>query len=88
LFFIRVPFTGIKGFDDDFAHQEEIDLCWRALNKGHKIKYNHKSVVYHLGGATLGKAIKAFLNFRNSLLMLTKFTKGKVIFDHSLPNDT
>ena len=65
----------LKGFDADFfAHQEEIDLCWRALNKGFKIKYNSKSVVYHVGGATLqqGNPKKTFLNFRNSLLMLTK----------------
>jgi GT2 family glycosyltransferase len=75
-FFIRsAVYSELKGFDDDFfAHQEEIDLCWRAFNKGHKIKYNHKSVVYHIGGATLqqGNPKKTFLNFRNSLLMLTK----------------
>jgi GT2 family glycosyltransferase len=75
-FFIRSSvYRELKGFDDDFfAHQEEIDLCWRALNKGYKIKYNHKSVVYHVGGATLqqGNPKKTFLNFRNSLLMLTK----------------
>jgi hypothetical protein len=65
----------LKGFDADFfAHQEEIDLCWRAFNKGHSIKYNSKSVVYHLGGATLqhGNPKKTFLNFRNSLLMMVK----------------
>jgi GT2 family glycosyltransferase len=75
-FFIRKSiYDELKGFDADFfAHQEEIDLCWRALNKGFKIKYNSKSVVYHVGGATLqqGNPKKTFLNFRNSLLMLTK----------------
>ncbi|SDW52839.1 glycosyltransferase family 2 protein [Flavobacterium degerlachei] len=75
-FFIRSSvYKELKGFDDDFfAHQEEIDLCWRAVNKGYGIKYNHKSVVYHVGGATLqqGNPKKTFLNFRNSLLMLTK----------------
>jgi GT2 family glycosyltransferase len=75
-FFIRSQvYKELKGFDADFfAHQEEIDLCWRALNKGFKIKYNSKSVVYHVGGATLqqGNPKKTFLNFRNSLLMLTK----------------
>jgi GT2 family glycosyltransferase len=75
-FFIRSSvYNGLKGFDGDFfAHQEEIDLCWRAFNKGHNIKYNSKSVVYHVGGATLqqGNPIKTFLNFRNSLLMLVK----------------
>ena len=40
-FFIRsAVYKELKGFDEDFfAHQEEIDLCWRAINKGHKIKY-------------------------------------------------
>ena len=75
-FFIRSQvYKDLNGFDGQFfAHQEEIDLCWRALNEGYKIKYNSKSTVYHVGGATLqqGNPIKTFLNFRNSLLMLTK----------------
>jgi GT2 family glycosyltransferase len=31
--FIRsVVYRELRGFDDDFfAHQEEIDLCWRAM---------------------------------------------------------
>nr|WP_314896798.1 glycosyltransferase family 2 protein [uncultured Flavobacterium sp.] len=75
-FFIRSSvYKEQKGFDADFfAHQEEIDLCWRVFNKGYKIKYNSESVVYHVGGATLqqGNPKKTYLNFRNSLLMLTK----------------
>lgn len=75
-FFMRSSvYNELKGFDADFfAHQEEIDLCWRAFNKGYITKYNSKSVVYHIGGATLqqGNPKKTFLNFRNSLLMLTK----------------
>jgi len=75
-FFIRSKvYNELNGFDADFfAHQEEIDLCWRAFNKGHNIKYNSRSVVYHVGGATLqhGNPHKTFLNFRNSLLMLLK----------------
>ena len=35
----------LKGFDADFfAHQEEVDLCWRISNSNHKIKYNSKSM--------------------------------------------
>jgi GT2 family glycosyltransferase len=75
-FFIRsAVYNQLNGFDATFfAHQEEIDLCWRAINKGYKIKYISESTVYHLGGATLqqGNPKKTFLNFRNSLLMLTK----------------
>ena len=49
-------------------------MCWRAKNSGLVIKYISKSIVYHIGGATLqaGNPKKTFLNFRNSLLMLTK----------------
>jgi len=75
-FFIRSSvFKNLNGFDADFfAHQEEIDLCWRAFNNGHQIKYVSGSKVYHVGGATLqqGNPQKTFLNFRNSLLMLIK----------------
>ena len=75
-FFIRSKvYHEMKGFDDDFfAHQEEIDLCWRIKNKKYVIKYNPNSLVFHVGGATLqkGNPKKTYLNFRNSLLMLTK----------------
>lgn len=75
-FFIRKDiFRKLNGFDSDFfAHQEEIDLCWRANNLGYKVQYTYKSVVYHVGGATLSASNpkKTFLNFRNSLLMLLK----------------
>lgn len=77
-------FNELKGFDIDFfAHQEEIDLCWRAFNLGHTIKYTSKSVVYHIGGATLEKSNprKTELNFRNSLFMLAKnLPKEKLYF--------
>ncbi len=75
-FFIRKEvFRKLNGFDASFfAHQEEIDLCWRSFNLGYSTKYTSKSVVYHVGGATLNEANpkKTYLNFRNSLLMLTK----------------
>jgi GT2 family glycosyltransferase len=75
-FFIRKEvFRELHGLDADFfAHQEEIDLCWRAFNKGYITKYCGQSTVYHVGGATLDaeNPKKTFLNFRNSLWMLTK----------------
>ncbi|MDO9593935.1 MAG: glycosyltransferase family 2 protein [Lutibacter sp.] len=75
-FFIRsAVYHELKGFDEDyFAHQEEIDLCWRAKNLSKTIKYVGSSTVYHVGGATLKEAnpTKTFLNFRNSLYSLVK----------------
>lgn len=57
-----------------FAHNEEIDLCWRLHGMGRKIYCFPESKVYHLGGGTLpkGNAMKTFLNFRNNLTMLYK----------------
>ena len=65
-----------------FAHQEEIDLCWRMHNyaSGEEptILAIPQAVVYHLGGGTLGyeNSRKTFLNFRNNLLMLYKNLPG------------
>ncbi len=75
LFIRKEVFNALEGFDETyFAHQEEIDLCWRAKNLGHKIKYIGTSIVYHVGGATLNESNpkKTYLNFRNSLFTLTK----------------
>ncbi len=75
-FFIRKEvFDTLNGFDETyFAHQEEIDLCWRAKNQGYDIKYVGNSTAYHVGGATLQNTNpkKTYLNFRNSLFTLTK----------------
>ena len=74
----RECFRKVKGFDQDyFAHQEEIDLCWRLKNIGYSIWCCHKSVVYHQGGGTLSNVNprKTFLNFRNSLFNLLKNSK-------------
>ena len=57
-----------------FAHNEEIDLCWRLRIRGRKIMCLPESYVYHVGGGTLPKSnpMKTFLNFRNNLTMLYK----------------
>ncbi|WP_088322821.1 glycosyltransferase family 2 protein [Polaribacter tangerinus] len=74
--FIRASvYKEINGLDEDyFAHQEEIDLCWRVQNIGYDIKYVGTSNVYHIGGATLQETNpeKTYLNFRNSLLNIVK----------------
>jgi len=68
-------FHEMGGFDSYFfAHQEEIDLCWRMQNNGYKIYCNTQSVLYHLGGGTLPKSNprKTYLNFRNNMVLLYK----------------
>ncbi|MBH70627.1 MAG: dTDP-Rha--alpha-D-GlcNAc-pyrophosphate polyprenol alpha-3-L-rhamnosyltransferase [Flavobacteriales bacterium] len=84
LFIKKSSFDEVSGFDEDyFAHQEEIDLCWRLKNKGYKIMVCPKSVVYHVGGGTLEKSssFKTYLNFRNNLLTLYKnLTRTELIW--------
>lgn len=83
-FFIRKNiFDEVGGFDEDyFAHMEEVDLCWRIHNYGHKVMYEPNSVVYHVGGATLKNSNpqKTYLNFRNSLFTIVKNTPLKKMF--------
>ncbi|MCQ2344258.1 MAG: glycosyltransferase family 2 protein [Paludibacteraceae bacterium] len=71
----REAYLSAGGLDARFfAHQEEIDLCWRLKARGHSIRYVSGSTVYHLGGGSLGyeSPRKVYLNFRNNALMLYK----------------
>lgn len=74
--FIRSKlFFEVGGFDDDFfAHQEEIDLCWRVQNSGYRVVCEPKSAIYHVGGGALPKSnpFKTYLNFRNNLYLIVK----------------
>lgn len=79
LFIRNTAFQDVDGFDEDFfAHQEEIDLCWRLLSRGGTIKYFGTSHVFHVGGGTLAATDpkKTFYNFRNSLFVLLKNVRG------------
>lgn len=71
----RKEYVSEGGLDERFfAHQEEIDLCWRWNSGGYKLYVVPQSEVYHYGGASLSaeNPRKTFLNFRNNLLMLRK----------------
>jgi GT2 family glycosyltransferase len=67
-------FRVMGGFDEEFfAHQEEIDLCWRMQLAGWRIAVEPRSRVYHLGAGTLPPSpVKVYYNHRNNLAMLYK----------------
>jgi hypothetical protein len=76
-------FHKVGALDEDFfAHQEEIDLCWRIKNAGYSILYTGQSSVYHVGGATLSNMNpkKTFYNFRNTLFALIKNVAGPKVY--------
>jgi len=64
----------LGGFDADFfAHQEEIDLCWRLQLAGYTLYACPEAKVFHVGAGTLPRGgRKVYLNFRNNLIMLSK----------------
>lgn len=71
----RDLFLAVGGLDPlFFAHQEEIDLCWRFRAAGHSVWCVPAASVFHLGGGSLpqGSPKKAYLNFRNNLLLIHK----------------
>lgn len=66
-------FSSLGGFSSEFfAHQEEIDLCWRVWLAGYRVVVEPRSKVWHYGGATLSvdSPFKTMLNHRNNLAML------------------
>ena len=82
--FVRAELFHQQGGLDEFffAHQEEIDLCWRLQLAGYSIYAHPASVVYHVGGGTLpkGNSRKTYLNFRNNLIMLYKNLSRPSVF--------
>lgn len=75
-------FRTVGGFDASlFAHMEEIDLCWRLRRLGWRIGHTSRAVAYHVGGGALGYGSprKTYLNFRNSLAVLTKNLRSRWI---------
>lgn len=75
LFIRSKDYWAVGGLDGRFfAHNEEIDLCWRLRLMGRDIYCIPDSIVYHVGGGTLpkGNPMKTYLNFRNNLTMLYK----------------
>jgi GT2 family glycosyltransferase len=75
LFVKAESYHALGGLDEYFfAHQEEIDFCWRLQLAGYQVYVQPESIVYHVGGGTLPKTNhhKTYLNFRNNLIMLAK----------------
>lgn len=65
----------IGALDEDFfAHQEEIDLNWRAQLLGYRNLVALKTYIYHYSGYTLRKdnQRKMYLNHRNNIIMMIK----------------
>lgn len=72
-------------YEPFFAHQEEIDLCWRLLAYGWEIVAEPKVVIFHRGGATLNRSsnFKLYLNHRNNLWMWVRNIENLTVYSVS-----
>ena len=61
-------------FDENFFFLvEDIDLAWRARNRGYKTLYYPKAVCYHRGNSSgVNKKFRQYLSLRNKYLLLQK----------------
>lgn len=81
-------FQKMNGFDETlFAHFEEIDYHWKSKLAGFSVWVEPKSVIYHLGGATLSyqSPYKTYLNHRNSLILMLTNTSNKELLKYIIP---
>lgn len=72
------------GLDDDFVHHmEEIDLCWRMLLMGYRLRIRTDSLIYHYAGGTIkpDSFMKVYWNHRNSVFMMLKnYSRKRLAF--------
>ncbi len=75
LVFEKTAFFKLKGFDENFfAYLEDVDLFLRARKAGMKFGITKEAKIFHEGQATSSKMKpkKAFLDFRNWILVIAK----------------
>jgi glycosyltransferase involved in cell wall biosynthesis len=57
--FWRWALDSIDGFDAQFrAAGDDVDVCWRLLQRGHRIAFTHSGFVWHYRRNTLGGYLK------------------------------
>ena len=75
----RNTFMALGGFDEDYLNgHEDIDLCLRAREHGHRIIYEPRSVVIHYEAKTPGRSLR---ESENSKLFKARWA-GRVLPDY------
>lgn len=80
--FSRQKFLELGGYDPRFLPgiMEDVDLCYRAKQKGYGLYYVPQSIVYHMGQASFkkkfGKSGISILAHRNNFLFMWKTFRG------------
>ncbi len=80
--FSREKFLELGGYDLRYlpGTLEDLDLCYRAAQKGYTLYYEPRSIVFHMGQASFKKAFsdlrRETLAYRNTFLFLWKNFHG------------
>jgi len=73
---LKEIFESVGGLDSSlFLSYEDIDLSWRVRLAGYKVLYVPKSIVYHVGGASMpseDSSTKVYYDTRNYLTVFLK----------------
>ncbi len=86
----RKKYLQLNGFDPMFApaYWEDIDLCWRAREKGWHILFEKDAVVHHNHETTnktvFGQRKMEVMSYRNQILFVWKHYRGKQLIAHFL----
>ncbi len=75
-------FQKLNGFDERFfAYLEDVDLFLRAKKTGYKFGPTKEATVFHIGQGTWSgmKSKKAYLDFRNWILLIAKHWSAEEI---------
>ncbi|HTA15093.1 MAG TPA: glycosyltransferase family 2 protein [Solirubrobacteraceae bacterium] len=77
----------VGGFDDDyFAYYEDLDWAFRAQLAGVRCRYVPSAVLYHRGGATLGRGMTDFIGYhtwRNPIWLIVKCFPAATLARHA-----
>lgn len=83
----KACFKEIGGFDDHlFMYGEDVDISWRILLKGYKIKYVPKATVTHYSYESIGKVkpLQYYYSIINHLYLRFKYGNVKEILKGGL----
>lgn len=85
--FKKSVFLEMKGYDTDFpvACAEDVELSYRLSNKGYKMVFNPKAIVYHTHPDKLAAYLKKKYKFAYWRMLALKKNPGKAIKDSHTP---
>lgn len=86
----RKKYLALGGMDELFApaYWEDIDLSWRARERGWEVLFEKEAIVYHHHESTnpqeLGKVRMKLYAYRNQILFVWKNIRGRQLVSHFL----